>query len=745
MMNSTRLLKNSIRVILCLVAATGGLIPAFAQTVIPINGTPPALTPVTINAGTGDQYDPHISGDWVAYTSDLSIRYYNFATNTDAGIPMGASSRDLLSDVSGSKIVFSRVMSGLKTAVMVFDASTPAVPPIEIDAAAGTTRIGSAIGGNTVAYIDFGLHGNGELVIHDLVSAMSVRATSDVAFDANPSVSPDGNVVTWEHCATSTTNCNIWQAVKSGAVWSVSVASDTPNPEANPASNGTLVVYDSVLGSGSTNNGELFWRPVTGGAEVQLQMVGIEANPSIAGRLICFESRPTLFATSDIFIYDITTNLLYQITDTPLVTEQLNDITFLPNGDVRVVWASDEDDFSQRNVKGATFTLAAPPCQGALAVLGTSLPASPVEDIFQGGAPNFADTYVTPYVATQAGTITSWKAEFTGGNSEAQPVIPVGIQLKVLRQVSPNTLQVISAGQVHDPRAALQTRFGGSYPFFQSTDSVLEFTDQGLNIEPGDIVGLTLKSDPAIAIYAYPLVAQVGTRLVLRDVAVGGTIDLNDPFTASLTNAPALQLNLNGCSDITPPVLDPLTNVVVTLPLNSTATSMPVTFPAPRASDDSGTVTVTTSPLSGAVFPVGITTVNVTATDPAGNVAKGTFTVTVMYNFSGFLQPVDDLPTLNLVNAGQAIPVKFSLSGNKGLNIFAAGSPSSSQIACDANEPGDVIEETVTAGGSSLTYDAGADRYSYIWKTDKAWKGTCRILALRLKDGSSHFAKFRFR
>jgi hypothetical protein len=293
----------------------------------------------------------------MAYTSDHTIRYYNFVTNVDAQIPLGPSSRDLLSDISGSKIVFSRVITGVKTAVMVFDAATPGTPPVEIDPVTPITRIGSAIGGDTVAYIDYGLNGFGEVIIHDLASAVSVRATIDVASDANPSVSPDGNVVTWEHCATSTSNCDIWKAVRNGVVWDVGVIADSGNPEANPDNNGILVVHDTVL---ITNNSELLWHSVNGGTPVQLQMPSFEANPSIANNFIAFESRPTLFDTTDIYVYDITTNLLYRMTDTPSVTEQLNDITVLPDGRIRVVWASDEDGFDQRNIKSATFSLGTP-------------------------------------------------------------------------------------------------------------------------------------------------------------------------------------------------------------------------------------------------------------------------------------------------------------------------------------------------------------------------------------------------
>jgi HYR domain len=121
---------------------------------------------------------------------------------------------------------------------------------------------------------------------------------------------------------------------------------------------------------------------------------------------------------------------------------------------------------------------------------------------------------------------------------------------------------------------------------------------------------------------------------------------------------------------------------------------MPVTFPLPTATDNCSTPTVVTNPVSGAAFNVGATTVNVTATDVAGTTATSSFTVTVSYNFAGFFSPVNNPPTVNGANAGQAISVRFSLSGDKGLNIFAPGYAISVPIGCMSGTPTTPIEET---------------------------------------------------
>lgn len=219
------------------------------------------------------------------------------------------------------------------------------------------------------------------------------------------------------------------------------------------------------------------------------------------------------------------------------------------------------------------------------------------------------------------------------------------------------------------------------------------------------------------------------------------TLTVTDTGGGSDTDDVVITIQDTLAPDITCPA-----NVVVNLPMNSTATSMVVNYPAVTATDScSSSVTVNSTPASGSVFPVGTTTVNATADDGNGHTSNCSFTVTVQYNFAGFFPPVANPPGVNVVQAGRAIPIKFSLSGDKGLGIFAAGSPSSGPIACNSSDPAVVLEETVTAGGSSLSYDPTSDQYIYVWKTQASWAGTCRQLVVQLNDGSIYRANFRFK
>jgi ABC-type transport system substrate-binding protein len=114
------------------------------------------------------------------------------------------------------------------------------------------------------------------------------------------------------------------------------------------------------------------------------------------------------------------------------------------------------------------------------------------------------------------------------------------------------------------------------------------------------------------------------------------------------------------------------------------------------------------------------------------------------FAFDGFFQPVETYPTLNSMHAGAAVPVKFSLGGDLGLSIFATGYPRSAAVSCSASSSVDPIEQMVGADASRLTYDSASGRYTFVWKTDKAWAASCRQLVLRFADGSEKRASFKF-
>jgi len=125
----------------------------------------------------------------------------------------------------------------------------------------------------------------------------------------------------------------------------------------------------------------------------------------------------------------------------------------------------------------------------------------------------------------------------------------------------------------------------------------------------------------------------------------------------------------------------------------------------------------------------------VTAYDRAGNVAHQTHGYSIAYDFVGFSSPAASYPTATAMKAGTGVPLKFSLHGDQGVEIFASGSPGWTPCgALDGPTPAD----------GSLSYNASADRYTYLAASSKSWAGTCRDLVMTLRDGTTHRARFSF-
>ncbi len=168
-----------------------------------------------------------------------------------------------------------------------------------------------------------------------------------------------------------------------------------------------------------------------------------------------------------------------------------------------------------------------------------------------------------------------------------------------------------------------------------------------------------------------------------------------------------------------------------------------LTGPTPKTystiTDYLGRATVPTAGLSVGTYAV-------TATFP-GN---GTYTNAVrtgslvISSFSGFLFPVAAPPKLNIAKAPGIVPLRFSLGGNLGLGILAAGSPTATKVACPSGATS-TVDQAGTFPKLGLVYLPLLKQYLYVWTVPKTYAGSCYRLDLTLADGSTYSANFKFK
>ena len=149
--------------------------------------------------------------------------------------------------------------------------------------------------------------------------------------------------------------------------------------------------------------------------------------------------------------------------------------------------------------------------------------------------------------------------------------------------------------------------------------------------------------------------------------------------------------------DTTPPAIVVPASIVVnaTSPAGATV-SYAVTATDPDNSPSQ--LTITCGPPSGSTFPIGVTTVNCSASDPAGNAAGATFTVTV-------LGGTDQLS--NLVALAQSMDLKNGISTSLDAKLNAAiatlADMHTNSISTACNQLSAFINETTAQSGKKLT------------------------------------------
>lgn len=116
--------------------------------------------------------------------------------------------------------------------------------------------------------------------------------------------------------------------------------------------------------------------------------------------------------------------------------------------------------------------------------------------------------------------------------------------------------------------------------------------------------------------------------------------------------------------DNTPPIIDVPANLVV--PVESGRTNARVNYTFATHDEFPGPVITTSEPPSGSRFPIGVTTVVLTATDGAGNRRTARFTVTVVDDVPPTIDCPSDLTRFNDTNSRSAV-VRFTVTANDNL------------------------------------------------------------------------------
>jgi hypothetical protein len=89
--------------------------------------------------------------------------------------------------------------------------------------------------------------------------------------------------------------------------------------------------------------------------------------------------------------------------------------------------------------------------------------------------------------------------------------------------------------------------------------------------------------------------------------------------------------------------------------------------------------------------------------------------------------------------------VKYSLADAFGTaidNLQSFVSLGSAPASCDGAVFGP-WETAAAADSQGLRHDRDSAEFHFNWRTNRQWRGSCRVLRLELNDGSSHLTLFR--
>jgi len=258
---------------------------------------------------------------------------------------------------------------------------------------------------------------------------------------------------------------------------------------------------------------------------------------------------------------------------------------------------------------------------------------------------------------------------------------------------------------------------------------------------PTGNVSLRVDGAPAItqALASGSATFTITTNLSAGDHTLSATYAAQGNFTASSATG---TLHVNKAQQtINWPSPAP---IVYGTPLGANQLNATVTVPGPSPAGQ-----LTYNPIAGTILNLGSNNLTVTAAgtnnyDPASMTVQ----ISVVYSYSGFLPPVYNPDTVNVVSAGRPIAIKWTITNANGVGIIDPSNfkgITSYGVDCSVWTGDPTVTQTGQATGKSGLQNLGNGNWQFNWATSSSYKGTCRTMVLTLKDGTTHQADFQFK
>ena len=243
---------------------------------------------------------------------------------------------------------------------------------------------------------------------------------------------------------------------------------------------------------------------------------------------------------------------------------------------------------------------------------------------------------------------------------------------------------------------------------------------------PADVTAEATSAAGATVTYALPGAEDIvsGNVAVAASQASGSTFSLG-ATSVGLTATDAAGNTATASFTVT--VVD-TTAPELSVPDNVTAEATSasgaiVTYPAATATDAVGVTSLNHSQASGSTFALGTTTVNVNASDAAGNTSTGSFSVTVVDTTAPVISSLTPSSATLWSPNHKMVPITLSAS-----TADAVGVTSLKIVSVTSNEPDNGLGDGDTAGDTQITGDLTVNL-----RAERGGKGNGRIYTITVE------------